>query len=339
MYFGQAKSSLILATGGLILYILLIIFGTWGIRILGTLFLLVLVGFFLIFLQLYFASINGDWENLVDMTAMGIKTEKVVIPTADEVCLSALFLTLKHHGSETHPTVLIHHGVTGRKENAYDIAAPLVVGGYNVLLVDARGHGETLQNYPTSRPDDWYITESTGIFPDLKHIIDYMVSRKEVDLKRIAMVGTSMGGGVAFSRGIHDKRIKLIVGLSSLWSWKVYQQSPHTQKIFSEPWIIKQYINLNVNKNKIMNIDKFISPKEFITQENAANFQDRIRMIHARNDQVLNYEDHFLPLQNLLKLPPEHVLVLEEGDHYLRGQEILVFVQIKRWLDEVFSGH
>ncbi|MHA1673423.1 MAG: alpha/beta hydrolase [Promethearchaeota archaeon] len=291
-----------------------------------------------IFLQLYFISIQGDWANLVDITAMGIKIEKVVIPTADEVCISGLFLTLKHHGSEVHPTVLIHHGVTGMKEHPFGIAAPLVISGFNVLLVDARGHGETRQNYPTSSPDDWYITESTGIFPDLTRIIDYLTTRKDVDLKQITMIGTSMGGGLALSRGAQDPRIKLIIALSPFWSWKVYQESPHTQKILSEPWIIRSFINLQVNKKKIMSVDSRVSPEGFFTQENAALYRDRIRLIHARNDQVLNYEDHFLPLQNLLKLPPEHVLVLEEGDHYLRGQETIISAQIKQWLDEVFLG-
>ena len=83
MYFNTLRFALILALIGVILYIFLIIFGTWGVRILGTLFLFVIAGFMWIFLEMYFAMIQGDWANLVDVSAMGIKiTEEELMTVA-----------------------------------------------------------------------------------------------------------------------------------------------------------------------------------------------------------------------------------------------------------------
>lgn len=318
-------------------WILMLIFGTTLLRILGTLQVLLFGGMTYVGMRLYFVAMDGNWADLVDVSALNMKMESVLIPMVDEVHLSGIFLSQKHSGHDPAPTVIIHHGVLGKKENAFDLAVPLVSFGYQVLVIDARGHGETQRNYPAFSPDDWYITEDTGIFPDLARIIDYVVSRKDVDVSRIALLGISMGGGLALTRGLQDDRIKLNIALCPFWSWKSYLQSERAKKVFTEPWVTHRYINFHIKARKILNFDKYIAPRYFLTQDNAPLLRSRIRLIHARNDTVLNYDSHFLPLQNLLKLPPDHVLVLEEGDHFLRGQETVVVSQVKKWLDEVFQ--
>ena len=94
------------------------------------------------------------------------------------------------------------------------------------------------------------------------------------------------------------------------------------------------FINIQVNAKKITSFDRLISPEAIFTPKIVKEHREKIRVVFARNDKVLLYSAHFLPLQARLKLSPEHVLVLNKGDHYLRGQETIVASQIISWLNE-----
>lgn len=342
MYFERLRLSVGILFLTLILWIICLIFGGWLIVIFSTLFLLLSLCQFALFIYNYLTMMEGDWANLTDLAALNLKVDKVLIPTADEVQLSALLIRLKHSALSQKkepklPLIILHHGVLGQKEHFFALSQPLAAAGYAVLMVDARGHGETRKNYPAFHADDWYITQNTGIFPDFKYIVDYATTLPEVDSTRIAIIGTSMGGGLVLSQGIKDPRISLIIALSPYFSWKNFENTPESRKWFTEPWMIRLFINTRVNAKKIASFDRLISPEAVFTPETAKVNRDNIRIIFSRNDRVLLYSAHFLPLQSILKLPPEQVLILNEGDHYLRGQETIAVSQILSWLREKFG--
>ena len=103
------------------IYLVVLIFGTWGMRLVGTLWLGIVAYFVGVTFHFYFKNIQGDWANLVDLSAMNIKQEAILIPMADEVYLSGLFLSLKHQkrNESGRSTILLHHGVLGKKENMF----------------------------------------------------------------------------------------------------------------------------------------------------------------------------------------------------------------------------
>ncbi|MCF2139997.1 MAG: alpha/beta fold hydrolase [Candidatus Lokiarchaeota archaeon] len=337
MYFERLRFVAIATLCSLMFWILTLIFAKWITCLFATIVFLSSIASFGLFLWNYFTMMDGDWANLVDLDALNIKTEKILIPMTDEVHLSGLLLMLKHSARKSQeklPVIIMHHGVLGKKERNFSLAAPLAAAGYAVLLVDARGHGETLKNYPAFHSDDWYITESTGIFPDFSRIVDYVCNISEIDNNRIAAIGTSMGGGLVLTQGLKDERIRMVIALSPYFSWKTFQNTPESHKIFTEPWVIRLFINSQIKVKKITSFDPLISPQAFFTSENSKKYKDKIRIVHARNDNVLLYEAHFLPLQARLKLLPENVLILNEGDHYLRGQETIVLTKILHWIKE-----
>ncbi len=344
MYFKRLRISVGILLLNLIFWIFCLIFGGWLIVIFSTLLFLINIAQFAMFLYNYFTMMAGDWENLTDTSALNLKIEKVLIPMADEVQLSGLFIRLKHSATSSEqkkqklPLVIMHHGLLGNKERFFGLSQPIAATGYAVLLVDARGHGETRKNYPAFHADDWYITKTTGIFPDFHYILKYAISRPEVDPSRITVIGTSMGGGLALSQGIKDPRISLIIALSPYFSWKNFENDPESHRWFTEPWMTRLFINIQVNAKKITSFDRLISPEAIFTPKIVKEHREKIRVVFARNDKVLLYSAHFLPLQTRLKLSPEHVLVLNEGDHYLRGQETIVASQIISWLNEKFEN-
>lgn len=88
-------------------------------------------------------------------------------------------------------TVILFHGITGTKTSGMDEANELLYMGYNVMLVDFRGHGNSSGNTTTIG-----FRESE----EVKLAFDLVKSRGE---RNIYLFGTSMGA-VAISRAIYD---------------------------------------------------------------------------------------------------------------------------------------
>lgn len=79
--------------------------------------------------------------------------------------------------------------------------------GYAVLQVFPRSvPGEKLV-YGIEKPEGAYYQLA---YADVMRGIDYLVSRKDIDAQRIAIAGTSQGGGIALAVASIDTRIKVV---------------------------------------------------------------------------------------------------------------------------------
>jgi pimeloyl-ACP methyl ester carboxylesterase len=74
--------------------------------------------------------------------------------------------------------------------------------GYNVLAVDLPGQG--------LNPDQG-LTFTARMGPAVQAVVDYAVSRPEVDPDRLALYGFSWGGHIAFKGAQGDSRLKAII--------------------------------------------------------------------------------------------------------------------------------
>lgn len=141
----------------------------------------------------------------------------VSFPSNDGVEVSALFGTSQ--AGQALPVVILLHDLGGNKSdwlNNTDTFLALLERGYAVLAIDLRGHGETLL------PDDRQVLELADLeqsFFDVHAALIWLPSRSQIDVSRIAVVGTGSGGNVAYvSLGIFPELIKTGVSLSpGLW--------------------------------------------------------------------------------------------------------------------------
>lgn len=79
------------------------------------------------------------------------------------------------------PTVVVCHGISSCKEKYADIAEFLQGAGFAVLVYDCRGHGESEAGLD-------------GLaWQDVGTALAYLQTRPEVDVDRLALVGSSMG--------------------------------------------------------------------------------------------------------------------------------------------------
>ena len=90
---------------------------------------------------------------------------------------------------EPAPAVLILHGAGSRKENHRDFAATATSNGFVALTFDNRGHGETEGEL------------GAGSLIDMQRLVSMLARRPEVDERRIAVRGSSMGGLLAIHAG------------------------------------------------------------------------------------------------------------------------------------------
>jgi pimeloyl-ACP methyl ester carboxylesterase len=98
--------------------------------------------------------------------------------------------------------VVVRHGAGSTRADALAQAEVLVNAGFGVLVVDARGHGGS-----AGRGMDlgWYGERDT------RAAVDFLVARQDVDPRRIAVLGLSMGGEEAIGAAADDDRIRAVV--------------------------------------------------------------------------------------------------------------------------------
>jgi len=113
----------------------------------------------------------------------------------------------------------------------------------NYFSFDPRGHGHSTDDMPGQPVDYWLrgLDDKEGYFyqgayADCVRAVDFLASRPEVDVNRIAITGGSQGGGLSFATAALDSRIALCApDIPWLCDWRRYFSSTTWPDI--ESWI------------------------------------------------------------------------------------------------------
>lgn len=112
--------------------------------------------------------------------------------------------------NEPRPTMVHVNGYDGDIQEMYFAHAPAATRrGYHCLLFDGPGQGRNLIRDGLSLRPDW----ETVVGP----VIDYVLTRPEVDPKRIVLAGWSFGGFLAPRAAAFEKRIAALVADPGQW--------------------------------------------------------------------------------------------------------------------------
>lgn len=131
-------------------------------------------------------------------------------------------------GSGPYPVVIFLHGTGGSKDDRYvhKMLFELCKKGFMAVAIDARFHGERVpggahrsKEYVEAITQAWENKDAAhqthpfyyDTVYDLWRLTDYLVTRPDVDPKRIGMTGISMGGIETWLAASVDKRIKAAV--------------------------------------------------------------------------------------------------------------------------------
>jgi pimeloyl-ACP methyl ester carboxylesterase len=112
--------------------------------------------------------------------------------------------TLKGEVVGEGPPVVLLHGLSATRRNVVQGSRALVKRGYRLISYDARGHG-------ASQPAPSY--EYADLVADLEAVLD------ELELERIALVGSSMGAATAMAFTLeHRERVPALVQITPAYT-------------------------------------------------------------------------------------------------------------------------
>lgn len=117
---------------------------------------------------------------------------------------------------KTHPAVLLQYGSGGNKNTNYIVALgqQFVARGFVVLTIDSPNKGE---RKPKTRGGFWAALSRQGQFQwycgDYSRAVDYLITRPEVDPKRVGYAGVSWGAITGVTFVAHDPRIKAMASI------------------------------------------------------------------------------------------------------------------------------
>jgi dipeptidyl aminopeptidase/acylaminoacyl peptidase len=134
-------------------------------------------------------------RNLFDR--LGIEFEDVEFSSFDGTRLYGWWMPV----AEDAPTIAVLHGV---KKNRTDVMRASVIlrnHGFNVLVFDGRGHGNS---------EGRYVTYGFHEARDVESAIEWLIKEKKVDQTRLGLAGESMGAAIALQVAARNPWISAI---------------------------------------------------------------------------------------------------------------------------------
>jgi len=137
---------------------------------------------------------------------------------------------LKAKGSRgRRPVVIALHGTGGSKQNMLSLCRKLATNGFVAVAIDGRYHGERrmsgkgTEEYNEAIARAWRDGREHPFYYDtvwdVMRLVDYLKTRKDVDAKRIGLIGISKGGIETYLAAAADKRITAAVPVIGVQSF------------------------------------------------------------------------------------------------------------------------
>lgn len=160
------------------------------------------------------------------MGLFGFGFEQVSIPYQQTRLPGYLYLV--DDSGEPRPTIIYNSGYDSTLEESYfAIAAAALARGYNVLAFDGPGQGAALRELRLVFRPDW----EAVITP----VMDYALTRPEVDADRISLFGYSLGGYLVARAAAFDSRAAALILDDGIYDF--YAAMTNAMPPFLNVWI------------------------------------------------------------------------------------------------------
>ncbi|MFP3869119.1 MAG: alpha/beta hydrolase family protein [Desulfobacteraceae bacterium] len=261
------------------------------------------------------------------------------------------YLCLVDQSGAKRPLLIIHSGFDGTAEELYfETAYFAVQRGYNVLLFEGPGQGGVIRLQKLPFRPNW----ETVVTP----VVDYALSRREVDGNRIALLGISFGGYLAPRAAAFEKRIKACIANGGVYDFHLAAHLPgEVEKSLDNPegaaeidQILSAKMKTNPSFRWIMANGMFTfqaqSPSEWLRITRAYTMKDVAELITCPTLIVDSEADKDMPgqaakLYQALKGPKHFIRFTKaEGaeEHCQMGAMLISNARILDWLDAIMIG-
>jgi uncharacterized protein len=222
------------------------------------------------------------------------------------------------HDSEPAPAVVVLHGAGSRKENHADFARVATSHGFVSLTFDNRGHGETEGDL------DARVIASIG------RLVRFLAERPEVDERRIAVRGSSMGALFAIHVAAVTPQIAAVVAIC-----------PASERMLLDD-VRKVARGEPPPEGSALEAMRVDAPALAAWLEEQ-DVRDAVRLlgdkplmlVHARDDEVIPYA--FSDELYQRAADPRRLLLLEGGNHRSAQHDAEVQGETLRWLGRVMK--
>lgn len=137
--------------------------------------------------------------------------EVLQIPYEDEKTMFAYFLRSPVNPEKRQPVLMCFGGLDSFKDEMwFMVAHGAIQRGMSVLMVDGPGQGGTIRRHKLTNRFDYEVP--------VGKCIDYLETRDDIDPKRIAMSGSSLGGYYAARAASFEHRLAAAVSHGAIWS-------------------------------------------------------------------------------------------------------------------------
>lgn len=213
---------------------------------------------------------------------VGLAFEKVTFASRDGTPLAGWFISAAGY---THPrnakgTVVHFHGNAQNMSSHWQFVGWLARQGYNVLVFDYRGYGESQGQ-----------ADTRGVFEDSHSALDYVRTRADVDPMRLLVLGQSLGGtnAIAVVGSGNRAGVKAVAIEATFYSYS----SIASEKVPGAGWLMRDDYSAAKYVAKLAPIP--------------------LLLIHGTADAVVPYR-HSLRLLEAAQ-PPKTLLTVEGGAH------------------------
>jgi len=242
---------------------------------------------------------------------LGLECEDLTFQTADGVKLSGCFLPAP---GPARGTVIHFHGNAGNITAHFTLTSWLVSEGYKVFVFDYRGYGKS-EGRVTRR----------GTILDGHAALDYVLSRSDVDPRRIVALGQSLGGAVATVVAAERHEIRAVV-LDGTFSSYRRIASLHLRRLLHSRWLADGIARVGVSGG--------YEPQDYV-----ARIAPRPLLVIVSLQDEICFPESGRELFEAAAEPKELVL-LSEGAHLeaVAGNIDGVQQRILRFLEHALSG-
>lgn len=263
----------------------------------------IIVGLFWIFLLLPFLLETfalhrpkiGDRIN--PQSELGLAYENVYFKTKDNILLHGWFIP-----APSRQAVIIGHGLGANKSNFISVAQFWHNLGFNVLIFDFRGHGQSQGH-----------TISLGYNErhDIKSGVDYLSRRKEIDPRKIIGYGVSFGGAAMVQAVAQDSRLKAIIIDSAYANLDSLALQTVERLGFLPPVFVKTIARIGLS---LASFESGFDLRQFSTERAMAQVKQPVLLMHGKKDALISWRE----TEKLFAVAkePKFLYLFESHGHY-----------------------
>lgn len=221
-------------------------------------------------------------------------------------------------------TVIYYHGWSSNKENNLFLGKILAFHGYGVILPDAIHHGErgALDNYNVEALRKYFWEVIFNSVSEYKSLTKAAEEKLEIDSKRIAVMGSSMGGFIASGVFASNKEAKCLIDMNGACAWE------KAENVFKEIDKDGKGAAIEVQKAQIRKLDPLAKKEELHPRP--------ILLLHGDSDTSVSIDIQryfYNEIKELYKDVPDRIELIETPrlNHY---KTVGMMEQSIAWLEK-----